>query len=380
MQCKVDKGDLAAVLRHAVKVVPGKPAMDVLKCVRLTTADGSLTVEATDLDVTLRLPVAAAECVEGAACVDAKTIAAVVGKMPAGSLTLSMGSGEDARLAVEAENGSRVEVVTTPAEVFPELPAMPDGPGLEMDGGELARLFGTVKHAVSSDLSRPNLCGVYFVAPEGAGVLRAVATDGHRLAQAEVKAPDGCEPFDGHIVPSKGVDRLLEHTHGSLTLRWLDNALAASVPGGEVFVRLIEAAYPDYRQVIPKAGQAVVVDVAAMRAGVGVTATLASERTHGVRFDFGAGEQSVGLSSDNPERGRASAAVGFKGECPTADGKPVTIACNAAYFEQALAALDSTACEVQVNEGLAPLVVRPHRGEGDAGGVESLQVIMPMRL
>lgn len=376
MKCKVDKGDLSAVLKHAVKVAPSKPSVDVLKCVRLVAADGRLTVEVTDLDVTLRLDVPCAGAEDGAACVDAKTLAAVVGKLPAGPLTLSMGA-EGTHLAVEAESGARVDVVATDGAAFPELPEMPDGPGLDVDGGRLSALLGSVRHAVSSDQSRPNLCGVFFRV--ASGVLRAVATDGHRLSQAEVPAPEGADDWDGIIIPSSGMDRLVEHAHGGLTLRRADNALAVSIPGGSLHLRLLDAAFPDYRQVIPKGGAAVDVDVAEFRAGLGVAATLASERTHGVRIDFGADGRAA-LSSDNPDRGRARATVAFSGECPEEQGKPLTIACNVAYLEQALSTLDTPRASVQVSVALAPLVVRPLRADGDAGGVDALHVIMPMRL
>ena len=407
MKVTVSRGELLAIMRNAVKVAPTKPTMPVLASVRLRAEDGRLWVEATDLDVTLIDRIAGDVSEPGAVCVGAKMLAQVLGKMPDGRLSLAF---EGERLGVSVEGGPRVDAVATGDHDWPELPQVPDCEPMAIDGGSMSRLLGSMRHAVSacespqvpdcepmvidggslsrllgavryavsSDESRPNLNGVFLRAT--GSVLRAVATDGHRLAQAELahEAPER----DGVILPAKGADRLMDAGAGDVALRFVDNSVCVGLPTGAVlFVRLIDAAFPDYHQVVPKGrGEPVRFDAGALTRTLGVAGVLASERTHGVRLAFDdCGE--VEASSDNPDLGKAVDRVAFDGPCPVDGDKPTVIGCNVAYLAQAISATGADVVAVSVTEGLAPLTVRPWAGDGEqAPEVDSLHVIMPMRL
>ena len=375
MKVTVNAGDLLAIMRSAVKVAPTKPTMPVLASVRLRAEDGRLWVEATDLDVTLIDRIDGDVSEPGAVCVAAKMLAQVLAKMPDGRLSLAF---EGERLAVSVEGGPRVDAVATGDHGWPELPQAPDCEPMVIDGGSLSRLLGAVRHAVSTDESRPNLNGVFLRAT--GSVLRAVATDGHRLAQAEL-AHDAPER-DGVILPAKGIDRLMDAGTGDVALRFVGNSVCVGLPTGAVlFVRLIDAAFPDYHQVVPKGRcEPVRFDAAALTRTLGVAGVLASERTHGVRLAFDdCGE--VEASSDNPDLGKAVDRVAFDGPCPMDGEKPTVVGCNVAYLAQAIAATGADVVAVSVTEGLAPLTVRPWAGDGEqAPEVGSLHVIMPMRL
>jgi len=371
MKATVDQGYMLQTVRSAAKVAPAKPTMEVLASVRLRAADGRLWVEATDLDVTLIDCIDAVVDYWGAVCVSAKVLGQVLAKMPAGPLSLHF---EGERLTVSAEGGPTVAINAEGDDAYPELPAMPDG-GLTIDADGLSALLGAVRHAVSTDESRPNLNGVFLRHGDD---LRAVATDGHRLAQCSLPAVEG-EPFDGCILPGKGVDRLLEHAAGGdLRLAFDVGTLGVALPTGALlFIRLIDAAFPDYRQVIPKAlPEPVVIKADELTRALGVVGTLASERTHGVRLDFGAGESGqVEASSDNPDLGKACAHIAHEGDAPTDDGKLTVIACNVAYLLQAVRALDCDTVALHISGGLAPIVLKPAAD----GALDALHVIMPMR-
>ena len=371
MKATIGKAALVQALKAAAKVSPWfHAAMQVLSCLRLAVTDDGLVVEATDLDVTLRLPVEAEGLESGQVLVNTHRLLGIVSKMPAGAVALAV---IDSHVVVTGSTGSRVELVAHTGDelvaTWPALPTMPGGPGMDLDGVVLSRLLSACAGCVSSDESRPNLNGVYFRA--GGGVLRAVSTDGHRLAQAE--APWEGDDMDGIILPADGVARLLEHVGKSVTLRREHGSLAATLPGGgELFIRLIDAAFPDYRQVIPKGdGQRVTLDVAEMRDALALTGAVASERTHGVRLEFG---DALTLASDAPDVGKAQAVIGFAGDVPASHGLAVQMAVNTRYLLDALAGLGSERVALHVIEPLAPLLVRPV--DGDA----VLYVIMPMRL
>ena len=156
--------------------------------------------------------------VEGQITAPAHTLYEIVRKLPEGAEVSLLYSGDDPRLVVSAGR-SRFNLPVLPAGDFPVMSTDTSGTRFTLAKEDLARLIDKTRFAVSTEETRYYLNGLYLhaVSENGAPLLRAVATDGHRLALAETPAPEGAAGGPGVIVPRKTVDqvrRLLDDAGG----------------------------------------------------------------------------------------------------------------------------------------------------------------------
>ena len=371
MKFVVNRDLFTRALARIQGVLSRKASMQVLSNVLLIVRpDGRVQVAATDLDITFDSMIAAEVIEPGRITIDGKRLYDVVKSMPGEQVNMAV-TDED-RVTLTCQNTEFV-LHTTTAEKYPTLPSAEGTALIPLDGTALRELIERTAFSVSTDESRPNLNGV-FLQSLGGGRLRMVSTDGHRLSQGERNAGRGTDfpADDGVIIPRKGVGelrKLLDEVGKEVEFGFVDNMLVVAAPGLTLFVRLIDAAFPDYTQVIPKSSERRAIAkrlpflAALQRIGI-----LASERTHGVRIEIteGAGV----LLSDNPDLGRAREEIVIEGY----EGKPLTIAFNARYVQDILRILSAEKVEMALNEALSPGLFREH------GNDDYLFVVMPMRI
>lgn len=371
MKFVVNRDLFTRALARIQGVLSRKASMQVLSNVLLTARpDGRLQVAATDLDITFDSMIAAEVIEPGRITIDGKRLYDVVKSMPGEQVNLAI-SDED-RVALTCQNTEFV-LHTTTAEKFPTLPTA-EGTALSpVDGTALRELIERTSFSVSTDESRPSLNGVQLCSV-GGNRLRMVSTDGHRLSRGERDAGRDAElpQNDGVIIPRKGVGelrKLLDEVGKEVEFGFVDNMLVVAAPSLTLFIRLIDAEFPEYTQVIPKSSEKRAITkrlpflAALQRIGI-----LASERTHGVRIEISEG---VGvLLSDNPDLGRAREEIIIEGYT----GEPMTIAFNARYVQDILRILSAEKVEMALNEALSPGLFREH------GNDDYLFVVMPMRI
>lgn len=354
-------------------VLSRKATLPVLSNVLLEAAGPDrLRVAATDLDVTFDGTIEARITEPGRTTVDGKRLFDVVRSLPGEEVDIEVGDEE--KLVLRCKNTEFMLLGTT-ADNYPALPAADSASLLPVDGGVLGELIERTRFSVSTDESRPNLGGVYFRCM-GEGRIRVVSTDGHRLSQGERDARrDGADipEREGVIIPRKGVEelkKLLDEVDAeATTFGFLDNNLVVSAGETTLFVRLIDAAFPDYRQVIPKSSERrVVLDRMPLLNSLKRIGLLASERTHGVRIELRPGRMT--LLSDNPDLGKAREEMEIEGY----DGTELIIAFNARYVRDILSTLSAPKVEMALNEALSPGLFREHDNDG------YLFVVMPMRI
>lgn len=379
MRFTIEREPFVRALSRANGIAGKKQSMPILANALIEARrQGGVTVSATDLDLTYVGQVKADVEAPGRITVDAKRLLDVVRSMPASS-AISVELGDSDRLTLKVK---RVEVTLLgmSADGYPSLPDGDEVNTAAVDTAEWVRLIERTAFCISTDESRPNLNGVFLLTPDGGEKLRMVSTDGHRLAQAEVvqKGEGAFVLSHGVIIPKRGlaeIKALIEEVPGvTAGLTGNGSMIMVSVNEGEevLFARLIDAAFPDYRQVIPKSIDGWFrVPRVAMLGALRRIGLLASERTHGVRLTPSVGE--LLLVSDNPDLGKAREEIeieGYKG-----DGQ-MTLAINAKYLQEALSALGGVeAVEIGFNDPLSPVMVRV------AGEPEAFRhIIMPMRV
>jgi DNA polymerase-3 subunit beta len=231
--------------------------------------------------------------------------------------------------------------------------------------------------AVSTDETRYNLNGVYF--EPGAGGLRLVATDGHRLSLAERALSVSFGLKRGVILPKKGLSELKKllsvagesgEEKPEAKLGFLENSAIFRRPGVVLVMRLIEGLFPDYKQVIPKAGEKVVrLGRARLSETLRRISLLSSDKAHAVKLELSKGVLKV--LSQNPDLGEAKEDVPVEYE-----GEPLKIGFNARYLIEVLGVLQSADVQLELADDLSPGVLRG-ADEPDAGFTA---VVMPMRI
>ena len=375
MELKIGVLELSKALGRSQGIVEKKSTMPILSHVLLEAKKaGQLVVSATDLDLAVSSEHACEVVKEGALAVSARHLYEIVRTLPESSVTLRRAPNN----YLELKSGpAEFRIVGLPSEDFPALPRFDKVPFADIDPAVLLEMIERTFFAVSTDETRYNLNGVYFEPIEDA--LRLVATDGHRLSLADKPISASFGLKRGVILPKKGLSELkkllAEATESGeekpeAKLGFLENSAIFRRPGVVLVMRLIEGLFPDYKQVIPKAGEKVVkLGRARFADTLRRISLLSSDKAHAVKLDLSKGLLRV--LSQNPDLGEA------KEEVPVDyEGEPLKIGFNARYLTEVLAVLRSADVLLEMADDLSPGVLRGV-DEVDQGFTA---VVMPMRI
>ncbi|HRJ65442.1 MAG TPA: DNA polymerase III subunit beta, partial [Brevundimonas sp.] len=192
MQLTIERSALLKALGHVQSVVERRNTIPILSNVLLSAGHDKLSFAATDLDMEMVDEAEAQVNVEGQITAPAHTLYEIVRKLPDGAEVSLSYNGDDPRLVVQAGR-SKFNLPVLPAGDFPVMSTDTSGTRFTLPKEDLARLIDKTRFAVSTEETRYYLNGLYLhtVAEAGIPLLRAVATDGHRLALAETPAPEG---------------------------------------------------------------------------------------------------------------------------------------------------------------------------------------------
>ncbi len=374
MKATIERAILLKCLGHVQSVVERRNTIPILSNVLIeATADG-MRLMATDLDLQINETVAAQVEVPGATTVSAHTFFEIVRKLKEGA-QVSL-SAADGKMAVTSSN-YRSSLPTLPRDDFPviaegELPCT-----FEMPVESLKAIIDKTRFAISTEETRYYLNGIFLHvtddgATQGGAVLKAAATDGHRLARYTMPRPEGAAGMPDVIVPRKCVAeirKLLDEVEGNVILALSATKVRFTLPTGAVLTsKLIDGTFPDYSRVIPTGNDKLLkIDPKSFMEGVDRVSTIASEKTRAVKMAVEQGK--ITLSVTSPENGTASEDV--PGDY-TSDA--MEIGFNARYLMDILGQVEGEAVEVHLADSAAPTLIR----ENDKS--PALYVLMPMRV
>jgi DNA polymerase-3 subunit beta len=385
MRATVERSHLLKSLGHVHRVVERRNTIPILANV-LVRADGErLTLKATDLDLEVTETVPAEIGQGGATTVPAHILHDIVRKLPDGA-EVSLDTGDGAQLVLKSGR-SRFTLQVLPESDFPDLTTGEFPTRFQLAASDLKKLIDRTQFAISTEETRYYLNGIYLHAVtvpgsgSGAGagkpMLRAVATDGHRLAQAEIAAPAGAEAMAGVIVPRKAVgeiQKLIEAPDASIDVEISDTKVRVTIPGPEgaggvvLTSKLIDGTFPDYVRVIPQNNDKVMkVDRGAFADAVDRVSTVSSERGRAVKI--GLSEGKMVLSVNNPDSGSAVEELGVD----YADDD-IEIGFNSRYLLDVAGQLESGTAEFRFADPGSPTLIL------DDGAADALFVLMPMRV
>lgn len=371
MKFSLDRTPFLRALARVHRVVERRNTIPILANVLLDAADGTLRMKATDLDLEASEALPAMVEQSGATTVPAHMLYDIVRKLPDGSqVDVELRGGTT--LMVQAGR-ARFELQALPKSDFPDLTAGQFSHVFQITSGDLRRLIERTQFAISTEETRYYLNGIYLHAVEmDDGLkLRAVATDGHRLAKTETDAPQGSEGMPGVIVPRKAVGellKLLEGDDGEASVELSDTKIRVTI--GEVVLtsKLIDGTFPDYARVIPQANDKVLdVERPSFSAAVDRVSTVASERGRAVKLAMGDGR--LTLTVTNPDSGSATEELMVEYA-----GEPLDIGFNARYLMDIAGQLETDNARFRLADAGAPTLIQ------DADGSDTLYVLMPMRV
>jgi DNA polymerase-3 subunit beta len=372
MKLTIERSSLLKSLAHVQGVVERRNTIPILSNVLLNARDGALGMTATDMDLAIVESVPADVTQDGATTVSAHTFYDVVRKLPEGAQVEIGSGGEQNQLTMRAGR-SRLNLATLPSDDFP---AMSEGDlphHFTLSAEALGGLIDRTRFAMSTEETRYYLNGLYVhpADTDGTKVLRAVATDGHRLARIEMALPAGAEEMPGVIIPRKTIGevrKLIDEIGGDTELSLSDTSIRFGFDGVVLTSKLIDGTFPDYERVIPFANdKSLKVDTKHFSHAVDLVSTISTERSRAVKLSLDQGN--LVLSVISPDQGSATEEL----EVEYIDG-PLEIGFNSRYLLDITQQIEGEGAQFMLSDGASPTLVR------DAANADALYVLMPMRV
>ena len=352
-------------LQAVIGVVERRQTMPILSNILLVARGGRLSVTATDLEVEL---VATAEVdidVDGEITVSGRKLLDIVKALPEEVKVSFNVSGDKA--AVRAGR-SKFSLATLPAAEFPTVEDIKAGQVIEVDQATLAKLIEKTHFSMAQQDVRYYLNGMLL--ETGKGQLRAVATDGHRLALCQADVSGGSGDEQQVIVPRKGVLELqrMISGEGPLNIELGPNHVRIEVQGIRFTSKLIDGRFPEYERVIPQdSPNLLTVDKGTIRQALQRTAILSNEKYRGIRLIIR--DSGMVLQAHNPEQEEAEEEVEVD-----YSGEDIEIGFNVNYLLDAISAVEGDDISLSVVDSNSSCLVR------EPGNDDSKFVVMPMRL
>jgi len=372
MKVTVERAELLKSLGHVHRVVERRNTIPILANVLVRAEKSALSLKATDLDLEVIESIPAEVSPAGSTTVPAHMFYEIVRKLPEGSQVVLESSSDRAVLAIRAGR-SRFTLQTLPESDFPDLAASDMAHKFTLRAADLKRLIDKTQFAISTEETRYYLNGIYLhVAGSGKSqTLRAVATDGHRLAQTDLPAPAGAAGMPGIIVPRKTVievQRLLEDNDAEIAVELSSAKIRFSIGNVVLTSKLIDGTFPDYGRVIPSGNdKELTVDKKDFEAAVDRVSTVSSERGRAVKLSLSSGK--LILSVTNPDSGSATEEIEVD---YSAD--PIDIGFNSRYLLDIAAQLDGEVAVLKLADPGSPTLIQDKNAQG------ALYVLMPMRV
>ena len=370
MRVTIERSAFLRALNHVQSVVERRNTIPILSNVLLQATGGDLKLTATDLDIEIVESVAAMVATPGAATVPAHMLYDIVRKLPDGA-QLELDQGGDVNRINVFAGRSRFSLQSLPPEDFPDLATGEFPNTFSISAGDLKGLIEKTRFAISTEETRYYLNGIYFHEVTAGNLLRAVATDGHRLAQAQIPRPDGAKGMPGVIVPRKTVlevVKLLEGVDAEIEVALSASKIRFTAGNLTLTSKLIDGTFPDYERVIPRHNDKVLeIDARSFASAVDRVSTISMEKGRAVKLHMSAGK--LMLSVNNPDSGSAEEEL-----LCSYDADAIEIGFNARYLLDVAGQVKSEAIVFNLADAGSPTIVR------DPADEQALYVLMPMRV
>ena len=372
MRVILERSNLLKSLNHVHRVVERRNTIPILSNVLLVADGASLEMKATDLDLEITEATPAKVEQGGATTVPAHLLYDIVRKLSDGAEVM-LKTDEDGNAMTVISGRSSFRLQCLPQSDFPELSAGSFSHIFRLDSTALKGLIEKTQFAISTEETRYYLNGIFLHTHEAGGKLklRSVATDGHRLARAEIEAPAGSEGMPGIIIPRKTVSelqKLVDDPDVAVTTELSDTKIRFTIGSVVLTSKLIDGTFPDYQRVIPTGNdKKLVIDRQTFAAAGDRVSTISSERGRAVKLSIAEGQ--VTLAVNNPDSGSATEEL-----AADYSADPIEIGFNARYLLDVAAQLTGSEARFMLADAGSPTLIH------DTSDENTLYVLMPMRV
>ncbi len=372
MKVTIERAHLLKSLGHAQSVVERRNTIPILSNVKLQAEDRELRLTATDMDLEIVESVPAEILGAGATTVPAHTLYDIVRKLPDGAQVELQSDAGGERLILRCGR-SRFTLASLPVEDFPSLTSSELPFRFRLPAAGLRGLIDRTRFAISTEETRYYLNGIYLHTSQqdGVEVLRAVATDGHRLARVEIPLPEGASGMPGVIIPRKTVAevrKVIDEQGEDLELAISETQIRFSIGPALLTSKLIDGTFPDYQRVIPEHNDKQL-DVACrdFKDAVDRVSAISNDRSRAVKLKLGNG--TLELSANSPEHGSASEELEVR-----YGGDTMEIGFNSRYLLDIAEQIDGENARLLMADAASPTILH------ELGDQSAIYVLMPMRV
>jgi DNA polymerase-3 subunit beta len=366
MKLTVQRETLLKPLQQVAGVVERRQTLPILGNVLFNATKKGVKLTATDLEVELQTQASVTVATVGDSTLPARKLLDICRALPEGA-DIDITVSED-RAQVRSGK-SRFTLATMPAGEFPVVDKIKSARVFQIAQSDLRRLIESTAFSMAQQDVRYYLNGL-MLEPAG-GIVRAVATDGHRLALCEFAADVGAGDVQQVIVPRKGVQelhRLLEDDQNPLQVEIGTNHIRITTGELRFTSKLIDGRFPDYNRVIPKtADKRLLVKREMLRQALTRTSILSNEKYRGIRLDLS--RNNIKIQAHNPDQEEAVEEIEVSYE-----NDPLLIGFNVTYLLDVLTAINTDEVEIMLSDAnSSALINKP-------GMTDCRYVVMPMRL
>ncbi len=369
----IERDGLLRSLSHVQSVVERRQTIPILSNVLIKASaqnGGMLSLQATDNEIEISDKVQAQVETEGDLTVSAHKFYDIIKKLPEGVQIECLLKEENSQLLVTSGR-SRFSLPTISASGFPTMEVENTSFVFTLTTAELQGLIDRTQFSVSTEETRYNLNGIYLHEKKGEKpVLKTAATDGHRLATAEIELPKGAQGMPGVIIPRKTIGeltKLLSETSQDITVSVSENQIRFSFGDVILSSRLIDGIFPDYERVIPQDNDKFLeVDSTALTTIVDRVAVI-SEKSRGIKLIMKKGVLMVTASNTDEGSAEDEIEAGY-------DAEVIEIGFNYRYLLDILNQIKGSTVRFSLLNGTSPVIIQ------DAQDSSALYVLMPMRV
>jgi DNA polymerase III subunit beta len=369
MKIVVEQGTFSKALKHVLGVIERRATIPVLRNVLLTATRDGLSLISTDLDIQVTETASATIEETGATTTPAQMLYDIVRELPDGSQISLETKKDGARLALSCGTAA-FDLACMAKEEFPRMDAGDMVAEFDLAAADFLRMIDKTKMAMSTEQTRYYLCGIYLHVADR-HTLRAVATDGHRLAQYDLPEPDGASTLPGIILPYKTVNeirRMLDDATGAVHIAASDTKVKISVGQIQLLSKLVDGSFPDYQRVIPARGEHIATTLTSdLVKAINLVSVVMEGKTRAVKVSFT--RDKATLSARETDSGTALKEINAEYDCADLE-----TGFNSAYARDMLLQISGKSIRMIMQDAGSPI-----RFEDDEDD-RFLHIIMPMRV